>query len=59
MPPAGKVRLRSVDERDVDFLKAMLLETINWNEDRRRTLENVLSDPGLANAWTMLLTLNQ
>ena len=35
MPPAGKVRLRSVDERDVDFLKAMLLETINL--ERRLT----------------------
>jgi ribosomal protein S18 acetylase RimI-like enzyme len=49
MLPAGKVRLRSVDERDIDFLKAMLLETINWNEDRpRRALEEVLSEPGLA-----------
>jgi len=43
------VRLRRTEERDVEFLKAMFLETICWRQDRpRRLLEEALSEPSLA-----------
>jgi ribosomal protein S18 acetylase RimI-like enzyme len=45
----SEVSLRWIEDRDLEFLRAMFLETICWREDGpRRSLDDVLADPSLA-----------
>ena len=45
----SEISLRRIEDRDVEFLRAMFLETICWREDRpRRSLDDALADPSLA-----------